>query len=190
LTDNVFHIDSHLVERLKAGERGAFEAIYNKYWKQLYDIACKRLGDRDQTEDVLQDVFARLWTRRETLDINNLGAYLASAVRYEVIHYINRNKNALYFYQPFEEVLMEMDSPDGRLIAKEMLELVYKYADTLPEKRKKIFLLHVQNKLSTREIADELGISRKTVQNQLGTALQGLRTNLTPVIAVIIATRL
>jgi RNA polymerase sigma-70 factor (ECF subfamily) len=69
-------------------------------------------------------------------------------------------------------------------------ELVYRYADTLPVKKRQIFLLHVRNKLSTREIAGELQISQKTVQNQLGSALQGLKTNLAPVVLVILSTRL
>jgi RNA polymerase sigma-70 factor (family 1) len=183
------HTEGELVILLQSGEREAFTAIYERYWKHLYDIAYKRLGDRDRTEDVLQDVFARLWTRREEAKIENLGAYLATAVRYEVIRSINRNKSALQFFQPFEETLQELESPDARLLTREMMAAVYAYADTLPEKRRRIFLLHVQDKLSTREIAETVGVTQKTVQNQLGTALQGLKTHLTPIIAVLIATR-
>jgi RNA polymerase sigma-70 factor (family 1) len=183
------HPDEQLLSLLRTGDREAFVAIYNRYWKLLYDKAYKRLADKDQTEDVLQDVFARLWTRREEATIDHLAAYLGSAVRYEVIRYLNRNKSALHYYQPFEEMLMEMESPDSRLITREILAQVYLYADTLPEKRRRIFLLHIQDKLSTKEIAETLAVSQKTVQNQLGTALQGLKTHLTPVIAVLIATR-
>jgi RNA polymerase sigma-70 factor (family 1) len=184
------HSDEQLLSLLKTGEREAFVAIYSRYWKLLYDRAYKRLADIGQVEDVLQDVFARLWTRREVAVIDHLAAYLASAVRYEVVRYLNSHKNSLHYYQPFEEMLTEMESPDARLISKEILNLVYQYADTLPEKRRRIFLLHVRDKLSTREIAETLGITQKTVQNQLGTALQGLKTHLTPVIAALIATQL
>jgi RNA polymerase sigma factor (sigma-70 family) len=183
------HTDSELVTLLQTGERAAFSAIYERYWKALYDIAYKRLTDKAQTEDVLQNVFARLWTRREAATIDNLGAYLSTAVRYEVIRSINRNRSALQFFQPFEETLQELEGPDARILARELLASVYAYADTLPEKRRRIFLLHIQDKLSTREIAETVGVSQKTVQNQLGTALQGLKTHLTPVIAVLIATR-
>jgi RNA polymerase sigma-70 factor (family 1) len=183
------HSDEQLLVLLKTSEREAFVAIYNRYWKPLYDRAYRRLADRDQTEDVLQDVFARLWTRREALAIEQLGAYLASAVRYEVLRYLTRNKTALHFYQPFEDMLQEMESPDTRLITRDLLALVYSYAGTLPEKRKRIFLLHIERKLSTREIAESLGVSQKTVQNQLGTALQGLKTHLAPILAAIIASR-
>lgn len=186
---NPTYSDGELVSLLRQGDREAFENIYGIYWPLLYDIAYKRLASREQTEDVLQDVFARLWTRREVSEINNLGAYLASSVRYEVIHYINKSKNATRFYEPFEAILREMDSPEDQLLAKEMLELVYQYAETLPEKRKRIFLMHIKSKLTTKEIADELGVTQKTVQNQLGTALQGLKTHLSPVIIAIIVTR-
>jgi RNA polymerase sigma-70 factor (ECF subfamily) len=64
---------------------------------------------------------------------------------------------------------------------------VYSYADTLPDKRKEIFLLHIKNKLSTKEIAAMLGISQKTVQNQLRTAQIGLRPHIATILALLIA---
>jgi RNA polymerase sigma-70 factor (ECF subfamily) len=184
------YTDDELLGQLRAGNRMAFEAIYRRYWPVLYTTAYKRLGDKEQTEDVLQEVFARCWIKRETLRIQHLPAYLSSAVRYEVIRYLTRTKTAFSFFEPFEALLLEGETPEERLIAKELQELVYRYADTLPVKKRQIFLLHVRNKLSTREIAGELQISQKTVQNQLGSALQGLKANLAPVVLVILSTRL
>jgi RNA polymerase sigma-70 factor (family 1) len=183
------YTDDELVAQLRAGDRMAFEAIYRRYWPLLYAIAYKRLADQEQTADVLQEVFARCWIKREALQIHHLPAYLSSAVRYEVIRYLTRTKTALSFFEPFEALLLEGETPEERLIAKELQELVYKYADTLPVKKRQIFLLHVRNKLSTREIAGELQIAQKTVQNQLGSALQGLKTHLAPVVLVILSTR-
>jgi RNA polymerase sigma-70 factor (family 1) len=183
------YTDAELLSFLRNGDEAAFTEIYDRYWKSLYQAAYKRLSDRERAEDVLQDVFARLWVRRQERQIDHLGAYLASAVRYEVIRHINRNPSALFFYQPLEEMLLEIESPEGKLLAKEIVELTYAYGKTLPEKRRKIFFLHIESKLSTSEIADRLGISTKTVQNQLGTALAGLKTHLAPVILAILSTR-
>jgi RNA polymerase sigma-70 factor (family 1) len=179
-----------LVRLLQAGDRDAFEAIYRRWLPSLYDITYKRLKHKEQTEDVLQEVFARLWARREALRIGDLAAYLHVAVRHETINYITRRKEVWQFYAPFESVLLEADSPDERLLAREMLDLVLAYAETLPPKKREIFLLHVNDKLTTREIADRLGISQKTVQNQLGRALNELRKRLTPVILAYLASRL
>ena len=184
--DNLYN-DKALIALLQAGDREAFETIYRRHLPALYSITYKRLQHREQTEDVLQEVFARIWTGRERLQIEDLTAYLHAAVRNETINYITRNKKALAFYEPFEAIFLENDTPEGRLIARDLLDLVYAYAATLPEKKKQVFLLHVRNKLSTREIADELGISVKTAQNQLRSALQGLKPHLAPIIVVAIA---
>lgn len=180
------YTDGELVHLLRSGDRAAFEEIYRRWLPSLYDVTYKRLKQKEQTEDVLQEVFARVWVKREIVQIPDLPAYLHVAVRNETINYITRHKQVFEFYEPFETILLESDSADGQLIAKELLALVYSYAETLPDKRKEIFLLHVREKLTTREIADHLLISQKTVQNQLGTALQGLKTNLAPAILALI----
>jgi RNA polymerase sigma-70 factor (ECF subfamily) len=100
LNDNSPYTDDELVAQLQAGDRMAFEAIYRRYWPLLYTIAYKRLGDKEQTEDVLQEVFARCWIKREAQQIRHLPAYLSSAVRYEVIRYLTRTKTALSFFEP------------------------------------------------------------------------------------------
>ena len=187
MTEPSLHTDGELVTMLRTGDRMAFEMIYRRHWPLLYNIAYKRLADKEQTEDVLQEVFARCWMKRMTLQINNLPAYLSSAVRYEVIRYLTRTKSSVHFFEPFESLLLEGDTPEEQLIAKDLQELVYRYADTLPTKKKQIFLLHIKKRLSTKEIAEELQISQKTVQNQLGSALQGLKTTLAPAILVVIS---
>ena len=189
MTPYTTYTDNELVMMLERGDRTAFETIYNRYLSVLYTSTYKRLQHKEQTEDVLQEVFARLWVKRETHHIADLKAYLHVAVRNETINFVTRSKEVFRFYEPIESILEEVDSPEGQLIAKELQSLIYVFANTLPEKRKQIFLLHIKNKLSTKEIAEELGISQKTVQNQLGTALQGLKTNLAPVIIAILATR-
>ncbi len=185
------HTDSSLLTQLKTGDRAAFDMLYHRYWLQLYDAAYKRLGNKEQAEDIVQELFIRLWVRRNELVIDHLPAYLHTAVRYSVLSYVTRNKASLNFYLPFETILLETgaDMPDDRLMAKELLELAYDYANTLPERKKQVLLLHIKNKLSTREIADELNISQKTVQNQLGAALKGLRANIAPLLAAFIAAR-
>lgn len=182
------YTEQALLTRLSEGDRQAFELIYRRYIRELYQAAYKRLENRELVEDLVQDVFFRLWNRREQLQVDNLGAYLHTAVRYEVLNYVTRNKAPLGFYAPFESILMDSDTPENRLIAKELLELIYKYAETLPEKRKQVFLLHIKDKLSVSEIADELNISAKTVYNHLGTAMNGLRTHIAPAVLLLLAT--
>lgn len=181
------YTDKALLERLGKGDSNAYEIIYRRYIYSLYETAFRRLNDRQRSEDIVQDVFFRVWNKRaEMAKVDNLSAYLHTAVRYEVLKLVTRRKGMLHFFEPFEFMMMESDGPESRLMAKELLDLVYKYADTLPEKRKQVFLLHITNRLSTREIAETIGISQKTVQNQLATALNGLRSHVSPAIMMIL----
>lgn len=181
--------DELLFQYVKSGDKSAFDELYHRHWMSLYDAAYKRLNNKEQAEDIVQEIFIRLWVRRQELVIDKVAAYLHTAVRYKVLSYFTRHKEASSFYEPFETMLMETDTPEQHLMAKELLELVYDYAETLSDRKKQIFLLHIKNKLSTKEIAEVLGITQKSVQNQLGPTLQGLRKSLIPLILAIIATR-
>ncbi|TDW97472.1 RNA polymerase sigma factor [Dinghuibacter silviterrae] len=186
--NNDVYDEQALLDRLRQGDMDAFDVIYRRYVRELYLAAYKRLDNKELVEDLVQDVFFRLWNRRDQLHIDNLGAYLHTAVRYEILNHITRHKAPAAFYAPFEAILADADTPENRLIAKELLELVYKYAETLPEKRKQVFLLHIKDKLSVNEIAEELNITTKTVHNHLGTAINGLRTHLAPAILLLLTT--
>lgn len=188
LDNNDVYNEQALLDRLYQGDRDAFEIIYRRFVRELYLAAYKRLENKELVEDLVQDVFFRLWNRRGQLCIDNLSAYMHTAVRYEILNHITRYKAPSAFYEPFEAILADTDTPENRLIAKELMELVYKYAETLPEKRKKVFLLHIKEKLSVSEIADELNITTKTVHNHLGTAINGLRTHLAPAILLLLTT--
>lgn len=181
------YTDPMLVELLVQGDKQAFETIYRKFWWPLFNAVYKRLKDRQKSEDLIQEVFYKLWRRKEQLQIGNLEAFLKTAARYEMLNYISRTRITYEFFEPFQELLQEKEQPDQPLYSKELMELVHAYATTLPVKRREIFLLHIQFRLSTKEIAEKLGLSQKTVQNQLGTALNGLKPRIIPLITTIIA---
>lgn len=179
--------DEQLFLSIKEGDELAFNTLYQRYWQLLYQAAFRRLENGQQAEDIVQEVFIRLWTRKENLSIENVSSYLHTAVRYSVLSFFSRHKTTYAFYEPFEGMLGEGHSPEEHLMAKELLELAYAYAETLSSRKKQILLLHLKGSRSTKEIADILGITQKTVQNQLGTALQGLRRNLIPLIIAVLS---
>lgn len=174
LRQDALYTDSCLVELLSKSEQWAFELIYERYWRCLLNAAHKRLNDQQQSEDIVQNVFMRLWNNREQLVINNLPAYLNMAVRYEVFKYLSRTKSKQYFHNLLDEAIVDLNIPDQKILSAELTDLVINYAQTLPEKRRNILVLHLQKNWTTKEIASALGINRKTVQNQLRTALNSL----------------
>lgn len=170
--------DEQLLQLLKEDNHAAFEAVYNRYWEVLYDWAYKRYNDEVATEDALQEVFIAIWQRRSELDVTNLEAYLKTAVKFKILDSLRKQTAQRAIYQPLEAI-HQAAAAEERMLEKDLLQLLYAYADTLPAKRRQIFLLHCSKGLSTREIASRLAISQKTVQNQLNTAIQGLKPHIT-----------
>lgn len=177
--------DSLLLRQLYEGNSKAFDAIYEKYWHQVYSTAFKRLKNADQARDVTQDVFLKLWLNRSRVRIKNLQAYLFTAVRNNVYKWMEKEQK----FTPIPELLLHLktapDRADAGLLEKEFMKAYEALIDMLTPSQQEIFRLRYHQGLSTAEIAGQLGISRKTVQNQLGKALARLQTSL-PVLYIIL----
>lgn len=171
--------DSMLFALLKQGNSEAFERIYNKYWYGLFKTAYKRLHDKNKCQDVVQNVFTDLWNRKTELDIRDLQAYLHTAVRFQTLKAISKQSRQAPFIDAFETEIISSLNADGSLLDKEAKKLVEQFINALPAKRRIIFIRHYIDELSTAQIASELNISQKTVQNQLTTASHALRLRLT-----------
>ena len=171
--------DRALFDLLKQGDESAFAAIYKLYWGELYNAAYKRLPEKEKCQDIIQNIFTDLWNRKTELDLENPLAYLHTAVRFQVLKHISRSPKSNFFAEAFENELISPLQADAGLLEKEIAELIELFIKALPEKRRKIFILHYFEGLSTAQIAVELHISQKTVQNQLTTATHALRLRLT-----------
>ena len=169
------YTDTQLSALLAQDDRDAFDAIYDRYWQVMYDHAYKRLRNKQQCQEIIQDVFVDLWLRRGRVDINNIKAYLLTAVRFQIYKLVTKGKTDRPFFELYETMAVSLSGVESNLIEKEFMRYVKVWIDVLPEKRRKVFLLHVEYNLSTKEIANRLSVSQKTVQNQLGTAMQSLR---------------
>lgn len=163
---------------LSQNDSAAFETLYDIYWESLYNTAYKRLQHEEHCKDAVQDVFADLWTRRKELEIDNLGAYLHTAVRFQVLKLVNRHSTRNTYFDPFETVLISYMNADGKVREKELSRIITAWMEELPRKRREIFLLYFEQERTTKEIAAQLNISQKTVQNQLGTAMQSLHAHI------------
>ena len=178
MSELVSYSDNELVRLLLQDDRDAFDELYRRYWPVLYNAAYKRLKAVEPSKDITQEVFIDLWLRRGRVEILNIQAYLYTAVRFQVLKMISREKNTSSFLEPFENMAISSFNADGEVIDKELAGLFKSWLNTLPEKRKAIFVMHFIDKLTTKEIADRLDISQKTVQNQLRNAVQDLRTSI------------
>ncbi|MGH2643064.1 MAG: sigma-70 family RNA polymerase sigma factor, partial [Chitinophagaceae bacterium] len=129
-------------------------------------------------QDVTQDIFTNLWLKRHELQIDNLPAYLHTAVRNKVLNLFEKERR----YIPLEKLLIENlrmgEQADAVALRNEFMQAYNTLVDALPMQRKRIFQYHFDQGLSTGEIAQRMSLSRKTVQNQLGKAILSVKTKL------------
>lgn len=176
--------DKLLLLRVQDDDLNAFDTLYGKYWGMVYGAAFKRLGDPDYAKDITQDIFLQIWTRRKSLNIDNLPAYLSTSVKNNVLKWMAKEQK----FSPVPELLMELEAAhagvDAGVLLKEFMKAYNAVLNTLTPSQQQIFDMRFHQNLSTAYIAEKLNISRKTVQNQLGKSLEIFRESL-PILLII-----
>lgn len=166
--------DRILLLQLQEGKRAAFNILYNKYWEQTYSNAYKRLRDEDQAKDIVQEIFVSIWVNRHS-PINNLPAYLSISVRNQVFKLAAKSKNLTPFLDILDNIPAQNEKADSNILWQEFYRSYEAILLKLPPKRQQIFRLRFHDDIPTKTIASQMRISRKTVQNQLGKAIEQLR---------------
>lgn len=171
-------MDSFLLKEWNTDK--GFEALYKNLYTPLYRYAMGLLADEMQSEEVVQDVFMRLWQQR--LDINietNIQAYLYRAVHNQIMNLLNHEKvKDKYKTYAKNRTAQYAESPAQTVYAKELKSKIEAALKKIPEKCSVIFHLSRQEELSYKEIAQRLDISIKTVENQMSKALKIMREEL------------
>lgn len=170
--------DTELLIKLSEGSRPAFDMLYNRHWKYVFNAAYKRLNDEQQAQDIAQDVFVQLWIRGTKSPIENLSAYLQVSARNGVFKHFEKQGKLSVLPDTVKDVTDEHDRADAGLLHQEFLRSFNELVETLPQQQRIIFRMRFEEDLSSQQIADQLQISPKTVRNQLGKALATLRTSL------------
>ncbi|RAJ32964.1 RNA polymerase sigma factor [Pedobacter cryoconitis] len=167
--------DAQLVASMTAGDKAAFDEIYERYWKKLYNESFKRLRNMEQVEELVQSVFVDLWSKKERKSIINIYAYLITAVRYQVYMLYKKGQTLPQFEEPLEHMALSGSEADSLLNEKEIRNYIAVWLAMQPEKRGEIFRMKFMEEMTTREISEKLGISQKTVQNQVLTSHASLK---------------
>ncbi|MFC6098823.1 RNA polymerase sigma-70 factor [Olivibacter domesticus] len=169
--------DENLFRACIDGNEASFEELYNRYWYKLYAEAFKRLRKAEIAEEIIQDLFTSIWLNRQKITIHSsISGYLFTSVRYLVLSYLQkelvRNNYKSYVKGSFKDV----DNSTEMIISfNELQEQIESHVRLLPEKCRYIYELSRKEFKTNKEIADLLGISEKTVENQLTKALGRLK---------------
>lgn len=165
----------------------AFEQLFKTHFKRLHAYAFTILRDEVEAEEMVQQVFFKLWERNvrmdsfgETLSLTgSVSAYLYRAVHNESLNYIKHQKvRSNHQLHVAYSMKNEAEHPAKKVIAGELEKKIHSALNELPEQCRTIFQMSRFDDLKYREIADKLGISVKTVENQMGKALKLLRQKL------------
>jgi RNA polymerase sigma-70 factor (family 1) len=182
--------DPDVVAAIRQGDEKAFEQTFRQYYERLCHYACAMLKDEDEAEEVVQHVFFTIWEKRTELEITlSLKSYLYRAVHN---HCLNRFKHATvreaHRDYSIQFISQSYDPVTEAIHANELEERIEKAISTLPEQCQKAFRMSRFEELKYQEIADHLGISIKTVENQIGKALKILRVELAAYLPALILT--
>jgi RNA polymerase sigma-70 factor (ECF subfamily) len=166
-------------------EISAFEQIFKKHNKTLCDLAYNIVSDADAAKDIVQDVFVKLWNNRSNVDLGGqIRNYLYKATSHTALNYLRSLKRIDRLGNQTEVSRLQAHANQESILYKEFELRVRESIDRLPPKCKAIYLLSRHEGLKYQEIADALGLSLKTVENQMGIALEKLRDDLKPFLAL------
>lgn len=167
--------DEELILLMAEDNEAAFTALYDRYWEMLLGLAFNRLKDLPAAEDIVHDVFASIWRNRKKLAADSLRHYLAAAVKYMTLAHFRKKAYGSKYQQTLEHPELCEGDMEEQLHYRHILQLVHDEVNNLPEKCRVVFRYSRQNGMSSREIAEVMGISHKTVDNQLNKAITHLR---------------
>jgi len=165
----------------------AFEDVFKTHFKALHSYAFTIVKDDTTAEEMVQNVFCRLWEKKEKIRINqSLKAYLYRSVYHESLNYLKHEK-VKASYQHYAARNMEEGIPaTAKISLKELEQRLSVALNLLPEQCRTIFQMSRFEELKYREIATQLGISIKTVESQMGKALRIMRTQLADVLPLLL----
>jgi len=171
--------DKELYLRLKEGDEGAFNTLFRKYYSAMCLFANQFLHDRELAEEIVQDMFVKMWEKQAVLNIEtSVKQYLFRAVRNHCLNQIQHEKIKKQYANKVLETASQEINVDQYYLEVDLVRRIEKSIESLPPKRKEIFRLSREQGLRYKEIADALGISVKTVEAQMGLALKYLREDL------------
>ena len=179
--------EKKLIINLKNGDKNAFKQLFEHYYPLFLAFARKMLKQDNVAEDIIQNVFMRTWVLRERLDEKrSLKNYLLVAVRNEIYYHLRGELKKRHEKLQEEAAICPFDI-NSAISAKDLEKDLERIVASLPDRRREIFEMSRNQKMSNSEIAERLGISVRTVEKHIENALSDIRQKLatTSVLAII-----
>lgn len=180
--------EKFLITKLRKGDEDAFDYIFYAYYKGLVLCAKEFTEDMDTAEEIVQGVFVKFWAEREKIQINSsIKAYLVKSVQNKCLDFLKHRKiTKKYSEKVQKEISDDENNSEELILTYELKEKIENSIKVLPDNCREIFRKSRYEGKKYREIAEELGLSVKTVEAQIGKALKKLRDELKDFLPVLL----
>jgi RNA polymerase sigma-19 factor, ECF subfamily len=158
-----------IIRKIQKGDVFSFNELYREYNKKIYSFSLSFLKNREDAEGVVQEVFLNLWRKRADMKAqNDIGPYLFT-ITYNTIrkHFRKMSRERKHLDEYGKTVLTNDDSTNTGIEYRNMLELAEAAIGQLPARQRNIYHLNMRDGLTSKEIAEKLGLSARTVENHL-----------------------
>jgi RNA polymerase sigma-70 factor, ECF subfamily len=172
--------EKEVLEKIQSGNESAYEMIFRTFYQPLCRYAYSFLEDREEAEEVVQSAFITVWEKRKSIDIQtSLKSYLYRMVRNGCLNVIKHEKvKQQHVAHEMAVTEVSYESVSQKVYASELESKITEALKALPEQCRLVFQLSRFEELKYQEIADQLQISVKTVENHMGKALRIMREQL------------
>lgn len=179
-------IESDWVKQIRQDDAGAFEKLFKAYCQPLIDFARRYVQDAATAENLVQDVFLKVWENRDALNPQlNIKTYLFTAVKNQALRHLRHAGVKSRSTETVKSMTAAVLTPEQEMNEKELSESIQKAIADLPEKCRLTFAMNRFDKLTYSEIAQVQSVSVKTVETQMSRALKSLRKQLAPFLTIL-----
>jgi RNA polymerase sigma-70 factor (family 1) len=180
------YTEQELLQLSADGDEAAFTILFNLYKHRLYSYLLRLSGSPEMTEDVIQEIFLKLWDQRTSMgQIEQFGAYVFRMAQHRIINSFKRSaKETLILAELRRQTKSPVSEAEDNLSAREVQRRFHEALEKLSPRQKLIYQLSRDHGLKHDEIAQRLHISRSTVNNHMILALRTIRDHLGPVTAI------
>ena len=170
-------IEKSIILQMSQGDQKAFGIVFRRFYPKVHRFVSMLLKNMDDADDVCQMIFVKVWTKREKFaDIKDFDSYLFILAKYTVINYISAKKVIpIDIDQIPDPYAPQGSSPHEDVVAKDTQLLIDMVVDNMPPQRQTIYRMSREQHLKNDEIAQRLGLQKKTVENHLNLALKEIK---------------
>ncbi len=169
-------IEKEVILQMSQGDEKAFGLVFRRFYPKVHRFVSMLLKNEDDADDVCQIIFEKVWRKREKFaDIKDFDSYLFILAKYTVINYISTKRIIPIDIDSLPDQYVGASSPHDDVVAKDTQLLIDMVVENMPKQRQMIYRMSREQHLKNEEIAQRLGIQKKTVENHLNLALKEIK---------------